>query len=255
MGLQEDSNASPHVQGKDCRSPNKGRAKRKKSRNYDAWDIGSKCNAVFSEDGEIYEAVISSIDRENGTCVVTYTGYGNNEEHYLSDLISPTSDYDYREEVSKKLFKRLIKTSSHTYCKILCIFYAIHYILQQMDAFNGENRKKFSVKGKSNFNYERHHETNNERNEERFNRCHNPYSSMNNDAFNERNMSSQPPPFGFPPFGSMPPIPPFATNVRIKLCCIQFLNNVVFRYQLHRYPRRRHPIKDHFLNRVKKMRN
>ncbi|NXS94946.1 SMN protein, partial [Jacana jacana] len=56
------------------------------------WRIGDSCNAVWSEDGNMYLATIASINQKAGTCVVTYTGYGNQEEQNLSDLLTPTSD-------------------------------------------------------------------------------------------------------------------------------------------------------------------
>ncbi|XP_054042336.1 survival motor neuron protein isoform X2 [Rissa tridactyla] len=56
------------------------------------WKVGDSCNAVWSEDGNMYLATIASINQKTGTCVVTYTGYGNQEEQNLSDLLPPTSD-------------------------------------------------------------------------------------------------------------------------------------------------------------------
>ncbi|NXH73879.1 SMN protein, partial [Hydrobates tethys] len=56
------------------------------------WKVGDSCNAVWSEDGNVYLATIASVNRKRGTCIVTYTGYGNQEEQNLSDLIPPPSD-------------------------------------------------------------------------------------------------------------------------------------------------------------------
>ncbi|NXU55897.1 SMN protein, partial [Turnix velox] len=56
------------------------------------WKVGDSCNALWSEDGNMYLASITSINQKTGTCVVTYTGYGNQEEQNLSDLFPPTSD-------------------------------------------------------------------------------------------------------------------------------------------------------------------
>ncbi|KAM6035555.1 survival motor neuron protein isoform 1-T1 [Theristicus caerulescens] len=56
------------------------------------WKVGDSCNAVWSEDGNVYLATIASINQKRGTCVVTYTGYGNQEEQSLSDLIPAASD-------------------------------------------------------------------------------------------------------------------------------------------------------------------
>ncbi|XP_004703608.1 survival motor neuron protein isoform X1 [Echinops telfairi] len=54
------------------------------------WKVGDKCSAIWSEDGCIYPATITSVDLKRETCVVVYTGYGNREEQHLSDLLLPT---------------------------------------------------------------------------------------------------------------------------------------------------------------------
>ncbi|NWW88260.1 SMN protein, partial [Rhynochetos jubatus] len=56
------------------------------------WKVGDSCNAVWSEDGNVYSATVASINQKRGTCVVTYTGYGNQEEQNLADLLPPASD-------------------------------------------------------------------------------------------------------------------------------------------------------------------
>ncbi|NWS45014.1 SMN protein, partial [Probosciger aterrimus] len=56
------------------------------------WKVGDSCNAVWSEDGNVYLATIASINYKRGTCVVTYTGYGNQEEQSLTDLLPPATD-------------------------------------------------------------------------------------------------------------------------------------------------------------------
>ncbi|NWT04716.1 SMN protein, partial [Mionectes macconnelli] len=56
------------------------------------WKVGDSCSAVWSEDGNLYLATIASINQKRGTCVVTYTGYGNEEEQNLADLLPPASD-------------------------------------------------------------------------------------------------------------------------------------------------------------------
>ncbi|KFV56444.1 Survival motor neuron protein, partial [Tyto alba] len=47
---------------------------------------------IWSEDGNVYLATIAAINQKRGTCVVTYMGYGNQEEQNLSDLLLPNSD-------------------------------------------------------------------------------------------------------------------------------------------------------------------
>ncbi|XP_076020879.1 survival motor neuron protein 1 [Genypterus blacodes] len=58
------------------------------------WQVGDSCSAYWSEDGHLYAATISSIDETNGTCVVVFTGYGNEEEQNLGDLLSDISEAD-----------------------------------------------------------------------------------------------------------------------------------------------------------------
>ena len=51
------------------------------------WRVGDHCQAVFTEDGQLYDAVIKSINYKSSTCWVTYIGYGNEEEHQIADLM------------------------------------------------------------------------------------------------------------------------------------------------------------------------
>ncbi|KAE8635957.1 hypothetical protein XENTR_v10002795 [Xenopus tropicalis] len=65
------------------------------------WRVGDTCNAIWSEDGNIYPATISSIDAKKGTCIVVYSGYGNSEEQSLADLRFPDTseaESDQREQ-------------------------------------------------------------------------------------------------------------------------------------------------------------
>ncbi|XP_075397263.1 survival motor neuron protein-like isoform X2 [Tenrec ecaudatus] len=77
-------------------TPKRKPTKKKKSQKKNAttplkqWKVGDKCSAIWSEDGCIYPAVITSIDQKREACVVVYTGYGNREEQHLSDLLLPT---------------------------------------------------------------------------------------------------------------------------------------------------------------------
>ncbi|XP_028314101.1 survival motor neuron protein 1 [Gouania willdenowi] len=56
------------------------------------WQVGDSCSAYWTEDGQLYPAVISSLDEKKGTCVVVFTGYGNEEEQNLEDLLSEISE-------------------------------------------------------------------------------------------------------------------------------------------------------------------
>ncbi|KAK2587368.1 hypothetical protein KPH14_003085 [Odynerus spinipes] len=51
------------------------------------WYVGSPCRAVYSEDGEIYEAIITKIYENFGTCIVKFVGYGNTEKVELNNLL------------------------------------------------------------------------------------------------------------------------------------------------------------------------
>ncbi|XP_061477350.1 survival motor neuron protein-like isoform X2 [Rhineura floridana] len=53
------------------------------------WRVNDACSAVWSEDGNVYQATITSINWKKGTCIVIYTGYGNKEEQNLADLLPP----------------------------------------------------------------------------------------------------------------------------------------------------------------------
>ncbi|XP_035424921.1 survival motor neuron protein [Cygnus atratus] len=76
------------------RKNNKKNRNRKKSNAAPVkqWKVGDSCNAVWTEDGNVYLATIVSINQKRGTCVVTYDGYGNKEEQNLSDLLPPAND-------------------------------------------------------------------------------------------------------------------------------------------------------------------
>ena len=67
------------------------------------WRVGQHCQAVYSEDGEVYEALILSVHPEDGKCVVRYLGYENEEEQLLSDLL-PLSSNNFAEASSEVRF-------------------------------------------------------------------------------------------------------------------------------------------------------
>ncbi|OAD55177.1 Survival motor neuron protein [Eufriesea mexicana] len=54
---------------------------------YKKWIVGSPCRAVYSEDGEIYEAIILKIYENTGTCIIKFVGYGNTEKVELKSLL------------------------------------------------------------------------------------------------------------------------------------------------------------------------
>ncbi|KAK2175986.1 hypothetical protein NP493_692g07004 [Ridgeia piscesae] len=55
------------------------------------WKIGDTCTARFSEDGQMYDAVILSINKPDQTCLVQYVDYGNEETQALSALLQVAS--------------------------------------------------------------------------------------------------------------------------------------------------------------------
>ncbi|XP_078052338.1 survival motor neuron [Augochlora pura] len=56
------------------------------NKSYKKWIVGEPCRARYSEDGAIYEAVISKIYENSGMCIVKFVGYGNTEKVELSSL-------------------------------------------------------------------------------------------------------------------------------------------------------------------------
>ena len=59
---------------------------------YLQWNNGDRCMAVFTEDGQVYEAVILCINQSAKTCLVKYVGYGNEELQALSALLPAVAD-------------------------------------------------------------------------------------------------------------------------------------------------------------------
>ncbi|KAK7866570.1 hypothetical protein R5R35_010417 [Gryllus longicercus] len=51
------------------------------------WQVGAACRAVYSEDGNVYEATIQHIKSNGNTCIIRYVGYENEEEVLLSQLM------------------------------------------------------------------------------------------------------------------------------------------------------------------------
>ncbi|XP_063151561.1 survival motor neuron protein-like isoform X1 [Candoia aspera] len=84
------------------RKNNKKNKSRKKSNatTQKQWRVNDACSAVWSEDGNVYQATIASINWKKGTCAVVYTGYGNREEQNLSDLLPPIDAEGTNEEKS-----------------------------------------------------------------------------------------------------------------------------------------------------------
>ncbi|AWP06884.1 putative survival motor neuron protein 1-like isoform 2 [Scophthalmus maximus] len=58
------------------------------------WQVGDSCCAYWSEDGQLYAATISAMDETRDTCTVVFSGYGNEEEQNLEDLLAELSEGD-----------------------------------------------------------------------------------------------------------------------------------------------------------------
>ncbi|KAJ8673617.1 hypothetical protein QAD02_004879 [Eretmocerus hayati] len=58
-----------------------------RSKSQKKWCIGSPCRAVYSEDGEVYEAVITKMFDNAEMCMVKFIGYNNKEKVQLSSLL------------------------------------------------------------------------------------------------------------------------------------------------------------------------
>uniref|UniRef100_A0A3Q0RGH9 Survival of motor neuron 1, telomeric n=1 Tax=Amphilophus citrinellus TaxID=61819 RepID=A0A3Q0RGH9_AMPCI len=78
------------------------------------WQVGDSCRAYWSEDGQLYAATITSIDNKRGTCIVVYTGYGNEEEQNLQDLLSEFSEGDEEAESSTEESDRSATPNQHS---------------------------------------------------------------------------------------------------------------------------------------------
>ncbi|XP_012282004.1 survival motor neuron protein 1 isoform X2 [Orussus abietinus] len=51
------------------------------------WVTGSPCRAVYSEDQEVYEAIITNIHDDHKTCTIKFIGYGNTQTVELDSLL------------------------------------------------------------------------------------------------------------------------------------------------------------------------
>lgn len=50
--------------------------------------MGKECRAIWSEDGYIYDVVITEMLPE-GKCIVRFIDYGNEEQQNVEDLMRP----------------------------------------------------------------------------------------------------------------------------------------------------------------------
>ncbi|KAL6478476.1 hypothetical protein MHYP_G00143110 [Metynnis hypsauchen] len=82
-----------------------------------SWDVGDRCMAVWSQDGQLYEADIEEIDGENGTAAVTFLGYGNAEVVPLHMLRPAEQGKTSKEEAAKPKSKKKLLAEQREYKK------------------------------------------------------------------------------------------------------------------------------------------
>lgn len=103
----EFSSAKPSLKTKK-KKKNKPKSKKKQKHhlsNHVRWKVGDLCQAVYSVDGEIYEAKIVCIDDAKQTCTLEYVDYGNTEEQLLSELLpigSPASSQEQQTDTASE---------------------------------------------------------------------------------------------------------------------------------------------------------
>ncbi|XP_046615777.1 survival motor neuron protein [Neodiprion virginianus] len=81
MGVEAQSTSH----GKQSKAHNH-KPNRQTAKPYKKWVVGSPCRAVWSEDGEVYEAVIQKIYESSATCIVKFIGYENSAKVDISSL-------------------------------------------------------------------------------------------------------------------------------------------------------------------------
>ncbi|KAJ3610212.1 hypothetical protein NHX12_022306 [Muraenolepis orangiensis] len=64
------------------------------------WKVGDGCMAVWSQDGQVYDAEIEEIDKDNGTAAITFISYGNAEVIPLQ-LLKPLEEGKLRDDDGK----------------------------------------------------------------------------------------------------------------------------------------------------------
>ncbi|KAB5562566.1 hypothetical protein PHYPO_G00019380 [Pangasianodon hypophthalmus] len=82
-----------------------------------SWKVGDRCMAMWSQDGQQYEAEIEEIDSENGTAAITFTGYGNAEVVPLHALKAAEQAKSSKEEGSRPKSKKELQAEQREYKK------------------------------------------------------------------------------------------------------------------------------------------
>ncbi|XP_030641918.1 survival of motor neuron-related-splicing factor 30 [Chanos chanos] len=81
------------------------------------WNVGDRCMATWSQDGQLYEAEIEEIDSENGTAAITFIGYGNAEVVSLHALKPAEEGKGNKEEGGKPKSKKALIAEQREYKK------------------------------------------------------------------------------------------------------------------------------------------
>ncbi|XP_012224102.1 survival motor neuron protein [Linepithema humile] len=93
----------------DSKCPNQPKKLRKK------WTVRDPCRAVYSEDGEVYEAIILHIDESADDCTVEFVGYRNRERVKLSSLLESEGDQSQTEQQKQAFIANEGDTDSEPY--------------------------------------------------------------------------------------------------------------------------------------------
>ncbi|XP_012525133.1 survival motor neuron protein [Monomorium pharaonis] len=88
-------------------------------KNFKKWAIGAPCRAVYSVDGEIYEAIISKIHSNSGMCTVKFVGYQNTEKVEMSSLLESkglqSQIAQQKDALAQKVNEEAINSDTSTY--------------------------------------------------------------------------------------------------------------------------------------------
>ncbi|XP_036378141.1 survival motor neuron protein-like isoform X3 [Megalops cyprinoides] len=89
VGEREDHKKEQWKSGREQKQTDEGRPERQ-------WAVGSRCRAVWSEDGLLYPAALVSVEGDRGR--VRFDGYGNEEDVDLSALLPEQWEQPWREK-------------------------------------------------------------------------------------------------------------------------------------------------------------
>ncbi|XP_046742969.1 survival motor neuron protein [Diprion similis] len=106
MGVEAQSTSHGKQNKAHNHKPNRHTAKP-----YKKWVVGSPCRAVWSEDGEVYEAVIQKIYESSATCIIKFIGYENSAKVDISSL---TESLGLNSQIAQTKEANAEKISLHT---------------------------------------------------------------------------------------------------------------------------------------------